>query len=285
MKRNQGKDREKTNICPKGKRKINILDLLNGFAWNRFQEREFLLYLKISSYERNRRRQRGLFAFLLGFISEWSSGVLTCLRPSQSLAQRYFTDRTKASGARLSCSDQDQETKHTTRIIWNACFLGFVICLKCWYFPVYMNVETSHSVAAAQTDLTNLHNLTWNHPSQNWTLDATDVTLVGPVLHLLGAEITRPGLACTDHGGLKNIVLLALLFSLIQMLCVCSKTFAVRFEFCLFVFKTLPSQAVLFPEMYLSCTWKKAGRGGAGWHLLNYYILQNRLPVVSVCTL
>lgn len=44
-KKNQGRDSETTNICLKGKRKINILDLFNGFAWNKFQERESLLYL------------------------------------------------------------------------------------------------------------------------------------------------------------------------------------------------------------------------------------------------
>jgi len=36
MKKKQGKDSETANICPKGKRKINILDLFNVFAWNGF---------------------------------------------------------------------------------------------------------------------------------------------------------------------------------------------------------------------------------------------------------
>lgn len=30
--KNQGKDSETTNVCPKRKRKINILDLFNVFA-------------------------------------------------------------------------------------------------------------------------------------------------------------------------------------------------------------------------------------------------------------
>lgn len=44
-KKKQGRDSETTNICPKGKGKINILDLFNGFAWNKFQEKESLVSL------------------------------------------------------------------------------------------------------------------------------------------------------------------------------------------------------------------------------------------------
>lgn len=103
-------------------------------------------------------------------------------------------------------------------------------CLKCWYFPAYMNVGTSHSIAGAQTDLT------IDKTSLETTLLETEVWMLQMwlswVLFCTSWVLTshRAGLARSDHRSLRNIVLLAVLFSSIQMLCVCSKTFAVRWE-------------------------------------------------------
>lgn len=103
--------------------------------------------------------------------------------------------------------------------------------------------------------------------------------------------VSEMDLAWTDHRLLKSIIFIPVLciqFINTDALCtlwaLCRQK-RVRFGFCLFVFKNLLIQIVLFPEMYLYCTWKKLRWEGAGWHILNCYILQNRLPVVSVCTL
>lgn len=155
-----------------------------------------------------------------------------------------------------------------------------------------MNLGTSLFIAVAQTDLNNWQNSIFTVLLET-TLLKTEAWIFemwlfhGPSFaphvgwqHRHGLS---PDLAWNDHRCLKNITFLdADALCLLWTLC---SHIRVRFGVCLFVFKNLPSQTVLLLEMYLSCTWKKKERGGAGWHILNYYILQNRLPVVSVCTL
>lgn len=157
-----------------------------------------------------------------------------------------------------------------------------------------MNPGTSHSIAVAQTDLMN-----WKNPSSKADFKMSglklksgffrSVSFMASVLHLHRLTLHSHGLS----PGLTTEVWrmsFSLQFYIVRYRCSVYSLNSLQSDesqicilfVCLF---SRTYQVRLFPEMYLSCTWKKVGRGGAGWHILNYYILQNRLPVVSIYTL